>query len=287
MIIRSTALALAALVVAGGPAAQARDRIFGGTTRDQEPIVVQATARGDKLKSAVIAWEARCNDGDFFFDTGRRPVEQSAAGFEQPGPNSLSMSRNARGRFRGQQTAARELGDDQVAVFTTTLTGTLGATSARGTLSAQVQIFRRSDRAVVGSCRTGSVRWAASRRPGVIYGGVTSQQEPVVVRLNASRRRVSDLLFGWESERCEPPGFFRLGDSLTNFALRAGRFGDAFEQRFPGEGGAERRFAYDVRGSVSRTTARGTLSVRLTETQAGGQTATCETGSVRWSASTG
>jgi hypothetical protein len=287
MIIRSTAAALTALAVMGASAAEARDRVFGGSTRAPEPIVVQATERGDKLKSAVVAWEARCGDGRIFYDAGRTVVERSAAGFEQPAPNALTMSRNARGRFSGRQSAARELNDEQIAVFTMTLTGSLGRTAASGTLTAEARIVRRADGAVVDTCRTGAVRWAASRRPGVIFGGTTSQQEPVVLRLNATRRRVADLLFGWGSVQCEPPGFFRLGDSLRNFPLRAGRFGDAFEQRFPGEGGAERRFAYDLRGSVTRTLARGTFSVQVTDTGADGARATCRSGNVTWRAATG
>ena len=275
----------AALLLLSTAQAGAADRVYGGSTRAQEPIVVQTSANGAKLKSMVIAWEARCGDGEYFVDTGRRPVERLTVGFDQPGPNSLVMSRNANGRFRGVQVAARDLGDGLVARFETTVTGTVGRSSAKGTLSAEVKIFSAADGSQRDTCRTGSLSWGASRRPGVIFGGATSQQEPVVVRLDAARRRVATFLFGWDSQRCEPPGGFRIGDALTNFRISGGRFGDSFEQRFPITGG-ERRFTYDVRGRVQRTRASGTFSVGLSETGPDGQ-ATCQTGRVTWSAATG
>ena len=287
MIIRSTAAALVALAASGVSSAHAADRVFGGTTQDGLAIVVQASERGDKLKSVVLSWDARCDDGEFFSDSGRRPVARTMAGFEQPGANELAMTRNARGRFLGRQVAGRQISDDMVALFTTTVTGSLGRTAASGTLKAEVQLIRTSDRAVVGSCRTRTLRWNASRRPGLIYGGLTSQEEPVVVRLNASRERVSNLFLGWQSRHCEPAGYIWSGESLGNFPMRSGRFGDAFQQRLPLDGGGQRELDYDVRGSVSRTRTSGTLSVRMTDTRSDGTRAMCETGRVTWSATTG
>ena len=287
IITRSAAVAVVALAASGASSAHAADRVFGGTTQDGLAMVVQASERGDKLKSVVLSWDARCDDGQYFSDSGRRPVASTLAGFGEPGPTELAMTRNARGRFLGHQEAGVAIGEDLAAVFTTTVAGSLGRTSASGTLKAVVRVIRLSDRAVVASCRTGTLRWNASRRPGLIFGGMTSQREPVVVRLDPARKRVSNLFVGWQSRRCEPPGYAWFGESLGNFPLRAGRFGDAFEQRFPLSTGGERQFDYDVRGSVSRTRTSGTLSVVMTDTLPDGTRATCDTGRVTWSAITG
>jgi len=43
----------------------------------------------------------------------------------------------------------------------------------------------------VDSCATGRIKWTASRSPGRIYGGTTSQDRPVVVRLDHAAQTLS------------------------------------------------------------------------------------------------
>jgi hypothetical protein len=282
MTLRITVAALVAFLMAAAPAA-ARDRVHGGSTSKDEPIALQSTSKGDKLKGAVIAWYARCGDGEYFADASRLRVGRGS------GPTTLRTSRNARGRFSGTQIAAGDLGDGQVAVLRTQLSGTLQKSSAKGTLRAEVRIVRESNGSLIQTCRTGNISWRASRNPGRIFAGATSQQEPVVVRLTANRQRVSDFAFGWGSRSCQPPGFMRLGDSLRNFRIRAGgRFGNPVSEEIPLDGGGKAQFDYNVNGRVTRTAASGSLSVRVTGTDAdGAQIRTCQSGNVSWKAATG
>lgn len=287
MLSRLTAAAILALAVAATPAAEARDRVFGGQSAQGEPLVIKATAKGDRLKSVVLAWEAPCgNDSRLPASYSLRPVSLSA-GFEEPGPTELLMSRNAGRRFRGQQVAGMTLSDTESAAITLTFSGRLTDSAATGKLDARVTILRTANGEPIDECRTGSVRWRVSRDPSRIYGGATSQDEPVVLRLNASRTRVADLLIGWDSARCEPPGFIRLGDSLSDFVLRAGRFADTFTQTYEREDGGTNTFTYDVRGRVSRQSASGAFSARFDERAGDGAQAMCESGKVSWKATTG
>ena len=47
-----------------------------------------------------------------------------------------------------------------------------------------------------------SFKWKALRNPGIVYGGKTSQDEPVVVELTANRKTVSHAHLGWYAD-CE------------------------------------------------------------------------------------
>ena len=71
------------------------------------------------------------------------------------------------------------------------MTGKLTAKRASGTLSAIAKVTEKATGAEVTSCQTGERRWVAARDPGVIYGGATSQGEPIVLRLDADARRGS------------------------------------------------------------------------------------------------
>ena len=83
------------------------------------------------------------------------------------------------------------------------------------------------------------MRFSATRSPGRVFAGSTSQDHPIVVRLDARRRKVADLLFGWESSTCKPDDIYLNADeSFGDFPLAGGHFGDAFDTGYtPDEGG--------------------------------------------------
>ena len=87
---------------------------------------------------------------------------------------------------------------------------------------------------------------------------MTSQEEPVVVRLDAARRRASDVLVGWRTETCDPPDrFMRIGEQLVDFPVKAKRFGDVFEYTVDGDAGSRFTLAYDLAGKLTSRGARG------------------------------
>ncbi len=122
-----------------------------------------------------------------------------------------------------------------------------------------------------------------------MFAGSTSQDHPVVVRLDAKRRKVADLLFGWETSTCKPDDIYlNVSESFGGFPLSGGHFGDAFSLSYtPDEGGAG-KVDYDLVGRVARTRASGTVRVNLTETDpAGAVTVACDSGIVPWEAVSG
>ena len=213
------------------------------------------------------------------------PVVTLAPGFSG-GAFELAMSRNAKGRFFGAQLAGFPL-DSGTATVAVTFAGRLRAGSASGTLSADVVVLDESGNEV-DSCRTGTTNWNASRSPGRLFAGKTSQDEPVVVRVDAGRRNVTNFLVGWQTAGCRPEGFARSGESLANFPLRAGRFGDALVSSYDDPGGGIQRYTMDLAGKVTHRSAGGTLRATITVTDAAGATTlSCDSGGVTWKATTG
>jgi hypothetical protein len=275
-----------ALILAAAPSAFASGSVFGGSTNDGEAIVLTGDGAAKKLKSAVIAAEAKCDDGMYWPLSAKVTPTKASPGFD-PGPRDLLVSRNAKGKFAGVVLSGSDLGDS-FGVATTKLSGKLKAKRASGSISVDIAIVDKQSNAQTMACHTGTVKWAATRSPGRVYGGSSSQEEPVVVRLDAKRKKVSDILASWETASCTPDNFLRFSDRFTNFPLHAGSFGDSFDQTFDGPAGAKRTFAYSVDGKVRRRSATGTLHVGVTELDAAGATTlSCDTGNVTWKATTG
>jgi hypothetical protein len=285
---RAAGIAIAAAAVTAAPApAHAANAVYGGSTSAGAAIVVKADKQAKRLRSAVVQWRAACDDGRGFPIAGELRPAGADPGF-QAGFGELQTSRNGKGRFAGTQLGAFDLGD-QIGVLRSTYAGKLAKQRAGGTLSATIEIIDRASEATVTTCRTGSVRWSATRSPGRVYGGSTSQDFPIVVRLNSGRRAVADLLYGWESATCKPDdGFWSVAEHFGGFPLPGGRFGNAFDQVFQLDDGGERKFAYDITGRVAKTRASGTVRANVTDTDAAGTvTSACDSGTVSWSAATG
>jgi hypothetical protein len=269
------------------PPAFGASGVFGGSTADGEAIVLNTDAKAKKLRSAVIAWRAVCSDdGLFSLGIGLTAVA-GKPGFS-PSHDDLVVSRNAKGRFAGTQVAVMDLGD-RVAPLSVELSGKMRAGRASGRLRATVSIVEKATGAEVTTCDTGSVKWSASRDPGRIFGGKTTQDEPVVVRLDRKGKRVADLITAWGSSTCEPPDrFLRFPEAWSGFTVKARRFSETFEDAFTTDEGGRLVYGYDLGGTVSRRSIKGTLHVTVAGTDAAGATdLTCDSGAIDWRASTG
>jgi hypothetical protein len=281
----AAAVGASALLLAAAPPALAANTVFGGSTDAGEPIVLNGDQPAKQLRSAVIAVEAKCSEGTFPFVLAVAP-KKASPGFT-PGPHDLIMVRNGKGRFAGVAGGGVDLGDS-FALATASLSGKLKAKGASGVLKLDISIVDKQTNNERESCHSGALRWAASHSPGRVYGGRSSQGEPVVVRLDAKRRKVTDVLAGWESASCTPEGFMRFGERFTNFPLHAGHFGGTWDQPFATDDGGKIDYAYALAGKVAKRTTSGTLHVGVTGTDAtGATTLTCDTGSVTWKAVTG
>jgi hypothetical protein len=122
---------------------------------------------------------------------------------------------------------------------------------------------------------------------GVSYGGVTSQDFPVVVDVNRRRSRVVRAVIAVRLS-CTSGAFVVVPDGYTKLSIRRGRFSASFgpvTQRNPD--GTTVDLEGTMRGTFnsSRTKVSGTWVFKGTEHDAAGAvTDTCDSGSVRWSA---
>jgi hypothetical protein len=281
----AVALVTAALALTIPAHARAAGAVFGGSTRDGEPISLTADLKAEALSSVVIAWDAKCDDGTTFADDAALTTTEQVAGFT-PDYRDLATTRNAKGRFAGVQLAAADLGN-QVAGIVVTLTGKLAAARASGTLSAEVTISDKATFNRVQGCHTGKIAWSASRAPGVIYAGKTSQDEPFVARVDA-KHKLSQVMLGWMTAHCMTPSFYTFPETLRFPVKSSGGFGDNWSQTYHLNAGGTRRFDYQFKGKLAARTAKGTFHVAMTDADAAGaQTEACDTGAVTWKAATG
>jgi len=284
---RAAGFAIFAIAATAPAPALAGSAVYGGSTSAGAAIVIKADKKAKQLRSAVVSWKANCDDGRRFPVAVTLKAVALEAGFT-PGFRELAVSRNGKGRFAGTQLGSLDLGD-ATAALTASYSGKLTKTRAKGTLDATITVVENATGNAVTTCRTGSVRYAASRSPGRVFGGSTSQDHPVVVRLDARRRKVADLMFGWESSTCKPDDVYINADErFGDFPLGGGHFGDAFDLGYSPDGGGEGKVSFDITGRVARTRANGRVRVNLTETDASGAVATaCDSGIVPWEAISG
>ena len=146
--------------------------------------------------------------------------------------------------------------------------GKLTPTYATGTWSATIDVLDPGG-TVVDVCNTRVFRWSARRGP-TVYGGSTTQGEPVVVEVSPSRTSVSYFGFAWDAD-C-PDGSFRLSDALGNFALtEGGAFGKGWTDEYAfSDGSGKASFKYAIAGTLRKGRGGGTISADYTETDTAG-----------------
>lgn len=273
------ALTVAASCAAAAPAHATA--VFGGTTKAKEPFVLKADKRAQKVRSVVIGLEADCPGGLQFPIWGSYKVGRAAPGFSPDGV--LIADRNDHGVFEGKIVSPVDGGG----TLTINLAGRLTKRSARGTLGASVEIIDDAGQSVA-ACTLAPTTWAATRRPGIVYGGASAQDEPVVMRLDDDRRKVADFLFSWHAA-CQPNGALRIPDGLTDFRVGgSGAFGDKAHDQWASDGGSQNILDYGLSGKLTRRAAKGTVSAQVTSNDAtGAQQHQCSTGDVAWRLASG
>jgi hypothetical protein len=133
----------------------------------------------------------------------------------------------------------------------------------------------------------GSSAASSAARVGVSYGGVTSQDFPVVVDVNRRRSRVVRAVIAIRLS-CTAGGFNTVPDGYTKLSIRRGKFSASFgpvTQR--NDDGTTTDFEGTISGTFksSRRKVSGTWAFKATEHDtAGAVTDTCDSGSVSWSA---
>ena len=122
---------------------------------------------------------------------------------------------------------------------------------------------------------------------GGIYGGVTSQDFPVVVDVNRRRSRVVRAVIAIRTS-CTSGGFVTVPDGYRNVSVRRGKFSASFG---PTTQRNDDGTTSDLEGTMSgtfnssRTKVSGKWTFKATDHDAAGAvTDTCDSGSVSWSA---
>ena len=266
------------------PAPGAR-AVYGGSTRAGDAIVVNANRSATKARSVVIAWEAECGSGMTITHSDvLRAAPFSPLGAGRP---VLGMTRNRNGRFAGKQLDAGTLDGGESVGVTVTMRGKLSRARASGTLAVSV-VVRDPSGAALDACRA-TTSWRASRAAGRIYGGSTSQREPLVIRLNRARTTATDVMLDWQSATCTPDDFVSFGEHFRLFPVSAsGVFGASFRQSYPTDGGGQDDYAYQLRGKIGRLRAHGTFRATATsKDDSGAMMESCDSAPLTWSATTG
>ena len=285
--IRLAVVALLTLAVASGvarPAAGAR--IYAGQPMDrgEAQLVLALTNAGDRLARLTFHFDVTCEDEEFWtVDFGSVEMTPTAPATPLAGRHYLVGGGLTReGRLAATIVGVDGLGDGLVESMTADLTGNVDRGAAHGSLHVS---YSRADAAgrVTSTC-VKDIPWRAVRRPGRVFAGTTSQDEPIVLELRADRRRFSHAHVSWYG-LCDSGGAWM--DPHDEFSYRPfplsrrGTFGRTFEVPFDG-GLVTERFA----GRIGRAVARGTFSGSLLALAPGG-IETCASGAVTWTATTG
>ena len=293
---RDAALCIAAAALAGGLLADAAEakkkplgRYWGGTTEQGAPFTLQLARGGKAAVGANFQIYSTCADQQRFGIFGRlrfaaRPPQFVADGDHVVAPAKLRRT----GRFDASGVGSVGLSGGGSAVMTERLAGRVRRDgSASGTYIAGIAVVDAGGNQLT-TCDTGPIKWQAKSRKGVVYVGTTSAGPPVVLTLTAPRNAVQELDIGWAA-MCTNGGAVLIPDSLTDFRITNGSFGDTFQQVFPLDGGGSMTFDYDLAGVVaSRTRSTGNLSVKMTETDAAGAVqAVCDAGRSSWTVRSG
>lgn len=163
-------------------------------------------------------------------------------------------------------------------------------------------VTRVSWRTFVGAVALAAAAWGAAgadrvEAAGVTFGGLNSQQRPIVVEVSPLRRRVTRVLWDWEGTcvlgsagTSETPLIRRASDRTTPevFSInRSGRWSGRYSAGpFPvGETGNTETFSYKLTGRFLAAGARmaGTIRVTYTEaTAAGDLIRTCRSGLITY-----
>lgn len=285
-------LAAAAIPTAGASAATrkpvrpvATGTVYGGYTSQDDPFALKLTADRRHLSTLLLYVEGKCDDGHTITYAEPAKFAPEAPPVVGPGENVLVGGRlSPRGAFKYSGVATESYGD-VVGMIKETVSGRIRAGRASGTYSATIDVVNKQSNAKVATCRTGVVKFLAISSPGRVYAGLTSQNNPVVVELNATRSKIDKLRIGWDTS-CTSGGGYTVGDHFSNFAVReTGAFSDTWNGDFPQQDGKKMSMTFAVQGTLARAQARGTLSVKETDTDTGGATTdTCDTGTISWSA---
>jgi hypothetical protein len=260
-------------------------RYYGGSTSQENPLAFELTPNRKAIALAHVFVDGRCDDGDHLRYSDTVTFERGMGEYAEQREHALGGGRILRsGRFSSRGTWSTD-----VARITETFSGTIARSGrASGTFRTTVA-FVDAAGATTARCDSGQIRWKARSARGRVYAGVSSTDHPVVVEVDRRGRSVQHLRFGWAAP-CTPPesGSWLISEDFTNMPLSGGAFGLELPVDFALPDGGRRSGGYALTGRIGRGSATGTVSVRVTDSDAAGApTSTCDSGKVSWTARSG
>ena len=260
------------VLFASAPAygASARGVTYAGSTSTSDPIVVQLAHNGKRVVRVNEMWTGECTSGESFPMGGSLKAD-------------IKVSRS--GAFTATRRPPAVSSGDQMVSLTETIAGRIRGRSLTGSIRATLESYDQAG-TLTDSCKA-QVTFKGASAKGRVFGGTTSQDMPAVLELNGRGTAVKHLHFGWQAD-CADGGFMQYGDTVGNFLLHGGRFGDSWQSDYNEPSGETEHVTYDIAGGIRGRGVTGAARVRFTQDDASGnQTSSCDTGAVKWSATSG
>ena len=283
---RVTTIVIAAgvLALAASQSASA-SRVYAGQPKNTSgfQMVMTLSNSGKKVTALTFHFDTSCTASKF------ETVDFGSVTLVDELPNTIRFgahylkARISGKKLSGKLLGADQIGDNAVEEMHANLTGTVKGGSASGKVAVTFLDVDTNDFTITAQCSE-TVSWKALRNPGVVYGGKTSQDEPIVLELTSNRKKVSHAHLAWEGP-CQTSGFWSDPHDefdLLPFSLSStGGFNRTYNVGFGGGSSLVEHFA----GKVTKTKAAG--SFRGDVTIAGDQPDTCSSGVVSWRANSG
>lgn len=250
------------------PAATSATLYAGTTSYGLRPLVVEV--RGGRVSRMVAQYGGEC----FSYAHDARGSVIRGATVSRTGRVRATVRTtvtNASSIFTNASSAAVRVEER--------LSATVGRRFISGSIQATVTFQDGT------TCKSRTEAFRIEHHARRVYGGVTSQEYPVVFELDETGREVRHMHFGWAAE-CATGGWTVLSDYLVDFPLSNGSFGDVFTQEYPGQS-LTWRYGYDIKGRLTRTGGSGRFQVDLAGVDgAGAVQEGCNTKVVTWSVRT-
>jgi hypothetical protein len=129
---------------------------------------------------------------------------------------------------------------------------------------------------------------ASSRSPGVMYGGLTGQQLPIMFQLSRNHRTVVRTVVQWAA-RCSDPNVFFAETAIVPIPMKissTGKFAMSVRRDYNAGQGVKGTETMDISGKLTKDRLiAGTMTGGVIETdQSGNVVDRCSTGTVRYRA---
>jgi hypothetical protein len=280
----------AAWVAAGAPAAFAAHHPvatgtqYGGYTSQDDPLTITLAADRRHVQRLGLQVSAKCDDGKSLNYAEPARFEPDLPPAFTEGDNVLAGGAlSPTGKLHAAGAGVEDYGT-MVGALKETLTAKVRRGRATGTYAATFTLVDRQSGETATTCRTGTLKWLAVSDPGRVFAGQTTQSMPVVLELTPTGDTVDALRIGWYAACNE--GGFSVGDHLRGFAVsKSGVFGTTFDNDNPLSDGSHQKFHWNVAGRIGAHKASGSIQVHEDDTGPdGAPTDSCDTGSVRWTA---